>query len=181
MKLFSGIRLQAGDTLVEVAMAIAILGMVLVSSFNVASAAFRMGQGAKERTQAANLVQEQAEALRNYRDSHRWSDPLVADDVLDRIVAIGGFGARFHMQHGPGGWNFASGPRPQLDSVHRVFITAQPSPFPDFTDRLRFEITAEWVPPGGSTAHTCPSGFAGECTTITTYLVNLDNFAPAAP
>lgn len=172
---------QRGDTLVEVVMAIAILAMVLVASFNVASSAFRLGQSAKERTQASNLIQEQSEALRNYRDTHKWSKPApVNDDMLDNIS----FGPKFHMVKVPTGgsyrWDFASG---ALQSgIHRVYIVATPSPPPDGTDKIRFDITAEWVPAGGSGANNvCPGGFVGNCTTISTYLVNLDDYAPTTP
>ena len=75
---------QRGDTLVEVTIALAILVMVLLSSFNLASYAFRLGEQAKERTQASQLAQEQAEALRNYRDNHPWLNngvPTTCDDL----------------------------------------------------------------------------------------------------
>jgi type II secretory pathway pseudopilin PulG len=163
-----------GDTLVEVVLAIAILGMVLVASFNVANAAFGLGQGAKERTQAANLVQEQAEALRNYRDSHRWnSSPPAASDMMSRLGVMGFATSRFHMQNS-GSWNFVGG---ALQSgLFRVYIVATRDTV-DPDDKVKFDITAEWEAIGGG-SHTCPSGFVGNCTTISTYLVNLDDFVP---
>jgi type II secretory pathway pseudopilin PulG len=163
-----------GDTLVEVVLAIAILGMVLVASFNVANAAFGLGQSAKERTQAANLVQEQAEALRNYRDSHRWNSlPPAASDMMSRLGVMGFAPSRFHMQNS-GSWNFVGG---ALQSgLFRVYIVATRDAV-DPDDKVRFDITAEWEAIGGG-SHTCPSGFVGNCTTISTYLVNLDDFAP---
>ena len=66
---------QRGETLVEVVMALGILSLVLVSSYALATGTFRLGRGAGERTQAVNYLQEQAEALRTYRDkTAQWSD-----------------------------------------------------------------------------------------------------------
>lgn len=66
---------QRGETLVEVVMALAILSLVLVSSYALATGTFRVGRGAGERTQAVNYLQEQAESLRSYRDkSASWAD-----------------------------------------------------------------------------------------------------------
>lgn len=167
---------QRGDTLVEVILAIAILSMVLVSSFNIASAAFRLGQSAKERSQAANLIQEQAEALRNYRDSHKWSsDPTVSTDMMARLSTVGFTPSRFHMANS-GNWDFVGG---ALQSgLFRVYVVATRDAV-DPDDKVRFDITAEWEPSIGSN-HACPSGFVGNCTTVSTYLVNLDDFAPIA-
>lgn len=65
---------QRGETLVEVVMALGILSLVLVSSYALATGTFRLGRGAGERTQAVNYLQQQAEALRIYRDkSPNWS------------------------------------------------------------------------------------------------------------
>ena len=58
---------ERGETLVEVVMALAILSLVLVSSYALATGSFRLGRGAGERTQAVNYLQEQAEALRSHR------------------------------------------------------------------------------------------------------------------
>lgn len=63
---------QRGETLVEVVMALGILSLVLVSSYALATGTFRLGRGAGERTQAVNYLQQQAEALRTYRDATDW-------------------------------------------------------------------------------------------------------------
>ncbi len=66
---------QRGETLVEVVMALGILSLVLVSSYALATGTFRLGRGAGERTQAVNYLQEQAEALRTYRNqTPTWAD-----------------------------------------------------------------------------------------------------------
>lgn len=64
---------QRGETLVEVVMALGILSLVLVSSYALATGTFRLGRGAGERTQAVNYLQQQAEVLRNYRNTTDWA------------------------------------------------------------------------------------------------------------
>lgn len=68
------VRGQSGDTLIEVTLALAILGFVLLSSTAIGAAAFRTGQTARERTQVAAAAQEQLEALRSFRDNHTWNE-----------------------------------------------------------------------------------------------------------
>lgn len=67
-------REDRGDTLIEVTLALAILASVLTGAFTAASGAFRLGQTSKERSQLASAAQRQAEALSNFRDSHKWSE-----------------------------------------------------------------------------------------------------------
>jgi|GEM_PF-887133 len=55
-----------GDTLVEVMIAVAILSMVLAASYTLSSHAARLGQSAKERTQAVAYAQQQAEIIQAY-------------------------------------------------------------------------------------------------------------------
>ena len=62
-------RNRRGDTLVEVVLAIAILASVLATAYHMSTVAFQLGVESRERTQAINLVQQQAEALRWYADS----------------------------------------------------------------------------------------------------------------
>jgi Tfp pilus assembly protein PilV len=59
---------QAGDTLVEVAMAISILSVILVTAYSVANTSAETGLQARERTEATQLAQSQAELLRSWRD-----------------------------------------------------------------------------------------------------------------
>jgi len=64
---------QAGDTLIEVSIALAILGMVLTGAVVVATMAFRLGQTGRERTVVAEAAQQQLEALRSFRDNYSWN------------------------------------------------------------------------------------------------------------
>jgi Tfp pilus assembly protein PilV len=64
----SWLKRQNGDTLVEVTFAIAILTVVLVTAYNIASVTVHTGLQARERTEAAKIAQDQAEQLRGWRD-----------------------------------------------------------------------------------------------------------------
>lgn len=68
------LRSQTGDTLVEVALAMAILGAVIAAAYGISNRAVRLGQEAKHRNEAAQLQQYQAEAIRNYRDNYGWTN-----------------------------------------------------------------------------------------------------------
>src|SRR5258706_11996440 len=64
---------ESGDTLIEVTFALAILGFVILSCSVLMTAAFRTGQTARERTQVAEVAQQQLEALHSFRDNHDWA------------------------------------------------------------------------------------------------------------
>lgn len=55
---------QQGDTLIEVMIALAIIGSVIAISYATASRALRTGRAAQERTEAVKLVESQVESLK---------------------------------------------------------------------------------------------------------------------
>lgn len=59
-------RPQAGDTIVEVLIAIAVVSMVLVGAFVVSNNSTKTVQDNQEHTQAQQQLQAQVEALRSY-------------------------------------------------------------------------------------------------------------------
>ncbi|HSX14531.1 MAG TPA: type II secretion system protein [Candidatus Saccharimonadales bacterium] len=63
---------QRGDTLVEVVFALIILSAILVTTLSIGRLSRVNNQNAQLRTQAVNLVQEQYQALKSYRDSTNW-------------------------------------------------------------------------------------------------------------
>jgi len=63
---FTHTRAQAGDTIVEVMIAIAIISSVLVGAFLVSSTSTRSVQDTGERAQALQLAQSQVEMIRSY-------------------------------------------------------------------------------------------------------------------
>jgi prepilin-type N-terminal cleavage/methylation domain-containing protein len=73
------LRHSRGDTLVEVVIALAILALTFVVAYNTANLSYRTGVQAREDGVAAQLIQDQAEKLRAYRDQ------LIAADALSAI------------------------------------------------------------------------------------------------
>jgi Tfp pilus assembly protein PilV len=71
-----------GDTLVEVVIALAILAVMLASAYNVANYSYNVGAQARESTEAAQLIQDQAEELRLYRDGQVAADPSGTGDIF---------------------------------------------------------------------------------------------------
>ena len=68
------IQKPAGDTLIEVMIAFAILSSVIGISFSGAMAGYKSTLAAQDRTQATLLAQYQADGLKTYRDSLEWDD-----------------------------------------------------------------------------------------------------------
>jgi prepilin-type N-terminal cleavage/methylation domain-containing protein len=154
---------QRGDTLVEVTIALAIMGTVLVLAFNLVGLAFRTGLMARERSQAINLLQEQAEALRHYRNSRSWSN------FTSGVNAAGP--AQFHMRRNGSSWVPTAGPWHDASAVPEIFRTGGSRLFITVSgsgDSRFVQLTAEWSGAGGG----------AERTSVTTRLVNLDGMAP---
>lgn len=78
-------RDQAGDTLVEVVMALAILAVTLVTAYNIANNAYSEGLQSREQTQAIYLAQEQAEHLYLYRDNLIAQNPTSPPAIMTGV------------------------------------------------------------------------------------------------
>jgi Tfp pilus assembly protein PilV len=134
-------RWQAGDTLVEITIALAILAMVLTSCVLLGTSAMRVGSDSKQRSQAAELAQEQAEGLRSYRDIAGWTtfntDPVVTA------------GTAFHMDSSSGDWEASSGPfSPNIGGNPSVYTVSMVASSVSTSER-RFDITVRWQAAGG--------------------------------
>lgn len=164
---------QRGDTLVEVMIATAILTVVLAASYNIAGAVFRLGQSAKERTQAANLIQEQAEALRSFRDSRSWAQFThpVNGVPRDSMFWMIGDGGEWRVQRCIGSPNPFYPPGDSLfcrNELFTLYIDAEQVE----ADKYSFRIAARWERPGTQPDEDNPDSY--NHTTITTFLANLD-------
>ncbi len=159
---------QRGDTLVEVAFAIAIVSVTLSVAYNLASRSFRLGQNAKELTQAVSLIQEQAEALRNMRDNYSrsgntWAGFTTLVGLPNTCTAV----SPCSIQRSGSNWVRSSSQTVGIFTISYVGTLFTASP--DNGNRAQFDITASWAPLGSGPTNT---------TTITTYLVNVDGIAP---
>lgn len=97
---------QAGDTLVEVMLATAILSLVLAGAFTISNRATRINQTANERTQVSNLMQREAELIRASRDNDKathWAGVDARSNVSENSAFCEGTGsnestAAFYME-----------------------------------------------------------------------------------
>lgn len=74
-------RRQNGDTLVEIMLAIAIVGMVLGASYATATRALRTGRFAQEQTEALKLAESQLEKVKYIATTN--PAPGTANDVFN--------------------------------------------------------------------------------------------------
>lgn len=129
---------QRGDTLVEVVMALAILGVMLTAAFNIANLSYRVGTSSRERTTAINLAQKQAELLRQFRDDQ------VATAGTGFPIGISGF----YMRPTSPIVTLVPGTDTST-SPYRVSITkdpSTPSAYGKTLDLQNFNIRVTWSP-----------------------------------
>lgn len=80
-------RNQAGDTIIEVLLAIAIVGMVLGASYSTATRALRSGRFAQEHTEALKLAESQMEKLKYLASVYSEANPpTAAQDIFNTGV-----------------------------------------------------------------------------------------------
>lgn len=79
------LRTERGDTLVEVIFSVIILTSILVSTFTLGRLTRAQSSNADTRTEAINMMQEQYEALRSYRDRVGWANFVGANNPPNSI------------------------------------------------------------------------------------------------
>jgi type II secretory pathway pseudopilin PulG len=57
-------RTESGDTIIEVMLAMSIIGMVLGAAFGIANRSVNLGQDAQERTEALKIIESQIEVFK---------------------------------------------------------------------------------------------------------------------
>lgn len=80
-------RLQRGDTLVEVLVSIAILGLVIVGAITIMNRGLSSTQTALEHSQVRLLINSQYEMLKQLRDSHAEDSTSDLGELWHQIVA----------------------------------------------------------------------------------------------
>lgn len=158
-----------GFTLIEVVMAMVIIGVVVIGAFVLANRAFNIGQSSRERTQAAQLAQEQAEALRSLRDtSSSWDafrssinasfatspvDPA-SPSTCRNVDVVGLEGEFFHVERTSGGNAWQPQPYsfcPSVNDVnfYEVVIAGQFTGRDGDEDKLEAVVRVQWPQIGG--------------------------------
>ena len=130
-------RWQRGDTLVEVAVAMAILSLVLASSVVLGTTSIKVGRSAKERSQAAEFAQSQAEALRSYRDAVPWN-------TFFNNAAIKS-GGNFVMVNNSGNWVPSAGQitNPPIDGTNSLFTIHMTATEP-YNSEVDYDVQVTW-------------------------------------
>lgn len=172
------LRLQNGDTLVEVTFALAILSALLASAFTVANLSQRVVAAAKERTVAVSLAQEQVEALHAYRDKDLTTagSPTLANAFGYSLTqCVIGPVPTFHMATGAtnSGWRPISGAT--TNGLYTISFSACPSH--SLLDRVISASTQEYE---FTVSVTWASNLSGpnNSATVVARLADLQNFAP---
>ncbi len=81
---------QLGDTIIEVMLAIAVIGMVLGASYATANRALRTGRSAQEQTEALKLAESQVEKLK-YMSAQFVAGTPVAGTIFDTAASSTAF------------------------------------------------------------------------------------------
>lgn len=142
---------QRGDTIIEVVIAMTLLGIILMGAYSLGNRAARLAQQSRDRVKATQIMQEQAEALRWLRDnSDSWSDFQTAI-----TSASSDFVMYYELSGGSTVWtikNVGDGPPTcglEYDCGVEVFFNYKINA--DFSDPnlARFNISVEWERIGG--------------------------------
>lgn len=157
---------QRGDTLIEVAIAMAILSITLFHAYNLSSQSSQMGLSAREQGQVTQLMEHQADGLRHMRDqSGEW------EDFKNELPVSGSNVNAFHLRVQGGEWrvvnNEGSGEDIIGDAFSRYTIGITGN-LVDGDDKLEATIEADWDDVSGSR----------QTTELGTVLVNVDSVAP---
>jgi len=133
-----------GDTLIEVALALAILSVVLAAAYAVTGKAAQLGQSAKERSEAVALAQQQAEIIEAYalRDWDSFSEAVINDGPAETVAG--------HFN--PANWQPMAGvlafpdtgPNYQISYTHDAECPVGCQP--DEVTQITFTVLARWTP-----------------------------------
>jgi type II secretory pathway pseudopilin PulG len=101
MKLFTK-KSPAGDTMVEVVVAISIMGLALGSAYALSNRSFHTAQSTQERTEALSLVEGQVEFLRNAGFN------ITGSNSIGAIIAFAASGPFCFIDQGNNAGNYVS-------------------------------------------------------------------------
>lgn len=79
---------KTGDTIIEVLLSLAVLGMVIGTAYAIASRSLKRAQQAQERTQATKLVEGQIDRIKYLSESNLASDIVALNDITTSGTAM---------------------------------------------------------------------------------------------
>jgi prepilin-type N-terminal cleavage/methylation domain-containing protein len=135
MNTFRMRRSQKGDTLVEVLISIALVGLVLATSYGTASRSVRIGREAQERAEATRIAESQVEQVKASAKGKKLSEfPFVTTDFcFDTSARQGSAGT----------------PACERSELYKIVVKFEPrtSALTDNPDD-RFTVKVLWAPLG---------------------------------
>lgn len=135
----SGVRLEAGDTIVEVIIAVVIVSSILAGAFTVMNRSAQTVRDSEEHAQALQLLQGQVELLRNAASNRSTFPPNI--DVGNAFCLVG-------TSYYP-----ATQPQCLLGSpgLYQAAIWSPTSAHPNVGSTTTFFLTATWPSLSGQT------------------------------
>jgi type II secretory pathway pseudopilin PulG len=79
---------KTGDTIIEVLLSLAVLGMVIGTAYAIASRSLKRAQQAQERTEATKLVEGQIDRIKYLSESNLASDIVALNDITTSGAAM---------------------------------------------------------------------------------------------
>ena len=137
-------KLRAGDTLIEVVFALAILATLLIVITTGGINSWRVSRMAGERTQASAIAQTQVEALRAFWGGTDWAT-FSATPPINTAPSVTSPGTGFSMQldtSSPRAWKVVNGSTTdgvQYTAVINRIYTPSPA-----SNVMRFKVTVTW-------------------------------------
>ena len=86
-------RQQCGDTIIEVLIAMSVVGLVLGAAFGIANRAALTGRAAQERTDALKVAESQLELLKVYAKDATFNGGLFSSFCIDQAATSAGIAA----------------------------------------------------------------------------------------
>ncbi len=84
---------ERGDTIIEVLIAMTVIGLVLAASFGIANRAALTGRSAQDRTEALKLAESQLELLKGHLGQTGFNGPAFSSFCIDPNAANSGAAA----------------------------------------------------------------------------------------
>lgn len=137
-------RKQAGDTIVEVLIAIAVIATILVGAFLVSRTSLKQVRDSEERAQATNMVQGQLEQLRSIADSGTPAEKLQLKNLTDDCIVSGS------IQSGAGCTNLGDNSLYDID-IDKTSETSYGTPPNDYKI-YAYRATISWDSVNGGTS-----------------------------
>ncbi|HUC86903.1 MAG TPA: prepilin-type N-terminal cleavage/methylation domain-containing protein [Candidatus Saccharimonadales bacterium] len=133
-----------GDTLVEVVIALAILAVTFAVAYNSANLSYQTSVQAREGTVAAQLLEDQAEKLRVYRDQQVAANLGGTNDIFSAFASGGVYYMNANDQVTPGPSTTCTGLPSQSQCSVAIDITKTSYATQPYLNEIQAHIIVQW-------------------------------------